>query len=143
MNKTLLLILSVSVIGTIIGFLAYRSLDNQDIVRIGSIQDGQSYISTTTRAWNGTELTQFTVLKERAGTLGSVVITGTGGQFTLYDATTTNVNLRTNNTPTSTLPIVSITASLAAGTYTFDKEFASGLLFEELGSVATATITWR
>lgn len=107
---------------------------------LGSVTQGNEYFSTTTRnAVTGAELTNLKVLKVGAGSLGSVVITGAGtGIMNFYDATSTVTNAEWATTSLAVFP-----GSTAAGTYTFDVAFSRGLLFEEIGSVATSTITWR
>ncbi len=77
-------------------------------------------------------------------TLGSVVITGAAaGVINIYDATTSNVNLRTGNVPTSTILKATFPASAAAGTYTFDTTVTNGLYVSILGTMPTTTITYR
>ena len=106
---------------------------------LGSVTQGNEYFSTTTRNHLGTELTNLKVLKTNSGSFGSVIITGAGtGVMNFYDATST-----VTNTEWATTTLASFPASTAAGTYTFDVVFSKGLLFEEVGSVATSTITWR
>lgn len=108
---------------------------------LGSISDGQSYNSTTTKAFSWTNLP---VLKTGSGTLGSVVLTGVAaGNITLYDATTSNVSLRTGQKATSTIYLGSVPNSAAAGTYTFDTTFNDGLLVDVQATTPTSTITWR
>ena len=105
--------------------------------QLGSVQRSGEYqpkalISTTAT----------TLLQTGASTLGSVVITGANtGVVEFLDATTTNVGLRVGTT--STLRKVSIPASTAAGTYTFDIVFVNGLLMDILGLAPTSTVTWR
>jgi hypothetical protein len=114
-------------------------LNNQ--MTFGSVAVGGEYQSTTTKPYNGSSLTNLTVLKSESGTMGSVIITGAGaGVMTLYDATTTNSSLRTK---AATTTLVSIPASAAAGTYTFDIQFYQGLIVELSGTVPTSTISWR
>lgn len=108
---------------------------------IGSVVEGQEYQATTTRAFDGTALTNLTVLKNRAGSLARVTITGAGaGQMVFYDATTTDATARTN---TATTTIANFPASAAAGTYDFDAVFNYGLIYEVIGDTATSSIMWR
>lgn len=113
----------------------------------GSTIQGQEYMATTTAAnvLYGNTITGSQLLKSGYGSLGSVVITGANtGVFNFYDATTTNVSLRTGNKATSTILIASIPASMAAGTYTFDAQYGQGLYLDVLqGSMPTSTITFR
>ena len=112
---------------------------------LGSVSVGNEYNATTTRSFNNTALPSPTLIKTGSGTLGSVIVTGAAtGEWRLYDATTTNVSLRTGQAATSTLTFISFPASLAAGTYTFDMNFNTGLLYDFVGGVAgTSTITFR
>lgn len=86
------------------------------------------------------------VLKNGPGVLGSVNIWNeTIGQLILVDATTTNINLRTGNYPTTTVMNITIPASLAEGSYPFNTTFNYGLIAVCTGSsnVASSTITWQ
>ena len=107
----------------------------------GSVTVGNEYTGTTlipTSAVGG-------VLADYQAVLGSVIMYGgAGGGLTIYNATTTNVNLRTGKTATSSLEkVAAFQASQAAGTYTFDVTGAVGLIYEFAGAVATSTITYR
>ena len=99
------------------------------------------YYSTTTREVTGAILTNLSRIKNGSGVFGSIVVTGANtGMINIYDATTTNKNLRTK---TATTTLVSIPASMAAGTYTFDIIFNNGLIYEYSGLAPTSTITWK
>ena len=106
----------------------------------GSTIIGGEYQSTTTRRMpTGTGITNLTVLKSEAGTLGSIIITGANtGVLTLYDGTSTVTNTLWPTTTLATFP-----ASTAAGTYTIDAVARKGIIIEYSGTVATATITYR
>jgi len=84
------------------------------------------------------------LLKTRFGILGSVVITGVGtGDLTLYNATTTNANLRAI-AATSSLPVIaSFPTSTAVGNYDFDVAFNDGLLAVFSGVIGTSTLTFN
>ena len=84
------------------------------------------------------------LLKTRFGILGSVVITGVGtGDLTLYNATTTNANLRAT-AATSSLPVIaSFPANTAVGNYDFDVAFNDGLLAVFSGAIGTSTLTFN
>lgn len=101
----------------------------------GSVETGQEYNATTTSA-GGTYATVSgdKLLKTGSGALGSVVITGANtGVLNFYNGTTTSGYL-----------IASIPASAAAGTYTFDATFTTGLFVDLVsGSMPTTTITYR
>jgi len=136
--KTLVICLSILVI--VLGATIFIS-PARDVV-LSSVQQGSEYHATSTKNAVGTSIPNFTVLQTGASTLGHVVITGANtGIINIYDATTTNVNLRVG--ATSTLQVVNIPASTATGTYQFDSTFYNGILIEHSGSVPTTTITWR
>lgn len=111
--------------------------------RVEGNVDNQSsgYYSTTTPV----NTTGLTTLKAGYGMLGSIIITGgpQTGNFYLYDATTSDVNKRTNNTATTTIILANIPAGSASTTYTYDTTFNYGLLFVPSGTLATSTITWK
>lgn len=112
----------------------------------GSVTQGNEYVATSTAdstiygAFTGDQL-----LKTGHGSLGSVVITGANtGIVNFYNATTSSVLDRTGNKATSSILMVSMPASLVAGTYTFDVAFTDGLLVElESGLMPTTTVTFR
>lgn len=113
----------------------------------GSIIQGFEYNSTSTAANSlyGAQTASEVLLKTGAGSLAQVTITGANtGVLNFYNATTSNVNLRTGNTPTSTILIASFPASAAAETYIFDAQFTTGLIYVlEDGNLPTTTIMWR
>ena len=113
----------------------------------GSIRIGDEYTATSTASntMYGATITGDRLIKTGTGELGSVVITGAGtGIWNLYNATTSNVLARTGQPATSTILIASFPASAAAGTYTFDVTYTTGLLVElESGVISTSTITYR
>jgi len=119
---------------------------DKEVNPTGSVSQANEYMATSTAA-NAVygALTTDKLLKTGQGALGSVVITGANtGIMNFYNATTSNVLARTNNIATSTILMASIPASAAAGTYTFDVAFTTGLLLElESGNMATATVTFR
>lgn len=116
-----------------------RSLLGGQPQELGSVQRGGEYHGKTLTPSSDAGA----VITDSQGTFGSVIMTGgTGGALTLYNATTTNANLRAN--ATSTLEkIASFTADQTVGTYTFDVQFNTGLVYEWDGTVASSTITWR
>lgn len=118
----------------------------EGLLSLGSIETGQEYQATSTAesAVYGAEAGSPIVIKTRAGSLGSVVITGAAsGIVHFYDATTTDASARTVSATTSLL-IATLPASLAAGTYTFDVVFTDGLILDlESGTMPTSTITYR
>lgn len=85
------------------------------------------------------------IVKTTPGALGSVIITVTGtAPLTIYNATTTNVNLRA--LATSSLEVLaSFRASPTVGTYTYDSVATQGILvvFDSTGTIASTTVTFR
>ena len=143
-NLTLVLIsFTIAVVGVLAGLaiITYNTLP-----AFGSVSVTDEYIATST-ATNSVygAFTTGRLIKPGQGTLGSVVITGANtGIVNFYNATTSNVLKRTNNTPTSTILMASIPASAAAGTYTIDGLYTDGLLVVlESGNMPTTTITYR
>ena len=112
----------------------------------GSARPGDEYTATSTgNSMFGSTISGDTLIKTGYGALGSVIITGANtGVFSIYDATTTDVNLRTGQKATSTILLASFPASVAAGTYTFDVTYTYGLYIDyNAGVAATSTITYR
>lgn len=116
---------------------------NQTKTVDASVAFGNDYQATTTDATWTTAIPK--VLDASNGSLGSVVITTVGtGSLTLYDATTTNINLRTGNTATSTITLANFAITTSLGTYTFDRSFFNGLIVVWTGTNnASTTITYR
>ena len=112
-----------------------------------SVSVSNEYIATSTAANTlyGATITSTKLIKTGTGTFGSFVITGANtGIINFYDATTTNVSLRTNNVATSSILLASFPASTAAGTYTFDAALNNGLLIDlPSGNMATGTVMYR
>lgn len=110
----------------------------------GSVTRASEYQATTTKkaVTGAAGVTSLTVLSTGPCTLGSVIITGANtGIVNFYDATST-----VTNTEWATTTIATIPASAAAGTYTFDAQCYKGLMYELVGTAATAptsTITYR
>lgn len=113
---------------------------------LGSVSVTDEYMATSTAA--NTVYGGFTtgrVIRTGQGTLGSFVITGANtGIVNFYNATTSNVNLRTGQKASSTILIASFPASAAANTYTIDALYTDGLLMVlEAGIMPTSTVTYR
>lgn len=111
---------------------------------VGSVETNSEYHATTT--YSGQPTLQY--LDSGVGTLGSLVITKAGAAATLnylYDATTTNANLRTSNMSTTSIILAAWPGNLAAGTYTFDQIFYNGLLLELApgSGIGSTTITFK
>lgn len=106
-----------------------------------SVNYGHEYQGTTTSTGRFPTLA---TIKTGSGSLGSVIITGAAtGIVHIYDATTTNVSLRTGNKATSTIYLASFPTSAATGTYTFDRNVFDGIIVETIGTMPTTTITFR
>lgn len=121
------------------GFVS-RSAPQNQLQTFGSVAIGNEYHSTSTSFLS----TPISLIATGNGALGSIIITGSNtGVTNIYDATTTNINLRTGQAATSSILIASLPASLAVGTYTFDVLYFNGLLFDRTGTVPTSTITYR
>jgi len=118
-----------------------------DVISVGSVAQYNDYMATSTAANSvyGAGITDDQLVKTGFGALGSVVVTGANtGVVNFYNATTSDITLRTNQTPTTTILIASMPASIAVGTYVFDATFTDGLLIElETGIMPTTTITYR
>jgi hypothetical protein len=117
---------------------------------LGSVSVGNAYLATSTRNFNGAALTNLTRLKGSGnecvgGELSRVTITGANtGIIYFWDATTTNVNLRSSSQASSTIFIGSIPASAAANSYDFDADLKCGLIYElTTGLAPTSTIMYR
>ena len=129
---------------TVIGSALFLSTKIDAPNPFGSVSVSNEYIATSTsEGLNGIGTADVTVLRASAGTLGSVVISGAAaGQIILYDATTTDNQLRAS-VATSSIILADLPASTVAGTYTYDVQFTNGLLFEIIGIQPTSTITYR
>lgn len=110
----------------------------------GSVEVGHDYVATSTRNFNGTALTNITRL-DCSQALARVTITGANtGIVRLWDATTTNANLRDAGQSSSTLQKFDIPASAVAGVYDFDAQLKYGLIYELVsGNAPTSTIACR
>ena len=118
-----------------------------DSKALGSVTVGNEYQSTTTPLAGDLDLrgaNDIVTLKVGTGTLGQVVVTTSNVvAFQLYDATTSNVNLRMDQAATGTLLLADFPKFTATSTYTFDLTFKRGLLLVGSSTMATSTIMWR
>ncbi len=115
---------------------------HQSSVTFGAVARGSDYQATSTNGNPGSPVDA--VLQSVPGTLGSVIITGANtGVIQIFDATTSNVALRTGQTASSTLLLAYIPASTAAGTYAFDRNVYNGIYLNVTGLAPTTTITYR
>lgn len=127
----------------LIALFAILSIWLSPSVVSGSVSVSSEYYSTTTTATGNPTIR---LIKSGPGTLGSVVITGAQvGTIDIYNATTTDVNQRTNQAPTSTILLAQFPASAPAGTYTFDVVATNGIMLvtSAAPTVPTSTITYR
>lgn len=84
------------------------------------------------------------ILRIGAGVLGRVTITNSPqSAFILYNATTTNANLRTITATSSLKVLASFPASATVGTYDFDAAFSQGLIFVPEGLIGSTTILYK
>lgn len=112
-----------------------------DKTSVGGVSKASEYHATTTSPGR---FPSAYLLSTGVGTLGSVIITGpAAGSISLYDATTSNVNLRTGQKATSSLLIADFPMNTATSTYVFDSIFIDGLYIQTNGTMPTSTITWR
>ncbi len=131
-------------VGIILGILLIAGwISQQTRVSVGSVTPGGGYIGTTTQSTAGLTQTENSILTT-GGMLGSVVITGvTTGTISIYDATTSDITKRTGGLASSSILLAAFPASATAGTYTFDRNFYTGLYVSITGIVPTTTITYR
>lgn len=146
MNKlnTILLV----IVAVVVAILAFSPIKPN--VTVGSIGMGNEYKATTTSptAYSFTAgIRSLTPSGETTqGTLGSLIVAGAGsagGHIEIFDATTTNPNLRARNMASSTQLIASLPVNASAGTYTYDVYYKYGLQVVVTGTVGTTTITYR
>jgi hypothetical protein len=136
--KNVYLILLVIIV--LVGGLYFYNKGQKEPLSLGSF--GPDPYNATTTVENYPDLK---VLKTGWGTLGSVIITEAGGEFILYNATTTDIAAGNDQrSSTSSLLMARFPASAAAGTYTIDAVFTDGLLIDFVsGTIPTTTITWK
>lgn len=142
MNKVILS--SIVLLGVILGGITIATSKNGH--SFGSVTTGSDYQATSTRNYDGTSLSNFTVVKKGFGALKGVTITGANtGIVRLWDATTTDaISGRAASLASSSILIATIPASAAANDYGYDVTFNYGLLYELVGGLApTSTIIYR
>lgn len=141
MKSTITIVPAVLIAGAIALLALVFLFTQQPSTALGSVSRASEYQGTTTS--QGFFNPEISVVSGN-GTLGQVTITGAAaGLISIYDATTSNVNLRTGNKATSTILIASFPASAAVGTYTFDRVFFDGMYVSITGTIPTSTITYR
>lgn len=116
----------------------------------GSVQVGSQYQSTSTPAVaDRTNLCPARVgmASSTTGVLGSINITTSGaGTIAIYDATTTDNNLRVAAATSSLVLVDFPNASPTVGSYNLDVEFTRGLLVDYTTTgigVSSSTISYR
>jgi len=144
MTRTLqFVVLSIAIFITALSFVMFQG--GFDVK--GSVEETNEYMATSTAASTiyGATITGDTLIRTGTGSLAQITITGAAsGIFNIYNATTTNVDLRTGNKATSTILIVSFPSSVATGTYTFDAQYTDGLYLDLVsGNMPTSTILYR
>lgn len=116
------------------GTIGYQAnqLNNQE--NLGSVNITGEYHSTTNTGG---------AVKTSAGTLGSVIVSGTGsGNVDIVNATTTDGTLRAT-AATSSLIVASVDLG-TVGTFTYDIILTDGVVIDyDAGTTGTTTVTWR
>lgn len=113
---------------------------NKAEISLGGVPVTAEYTGVTL----GNNSAQGGIITNYPSTLGSVVMTGDGaGTLKIYNATTTNADIRTITATTSLPLLASFPASVDDGTYIFDIWATIGIIYEYVGVVGTTTITYR
>lgn len=113
-----------------------------------SQSQGNDYLATSTAVspvFGASNLTSG-VMKTGQGALANVTVTGATaiGGINFYDATTTDITKRATGQSTSTILIATIAPAALGGTYVFDIEYTTGLMYDvPSGSVPSTTISYR
>lgn len=136
------------IIGVLLAIVAL--LGGGAAMNLGSVSVGDQYQSTTTPAVaTGTNLCPARVgmASSTTGVLGAVNVLASGaGVLVIYDATTTNANLRSADQATTSIRMATFAASPTAGSYHFDIGFKRGLLVDYTTTgtgVSSTTISYR
>lgn len=136
-NLKKIVIIGGIIIIALLAFIAFKP-EKKEEATLGSVQIGNEYQKTFIKASDADSK----VISTRRGALGSVIINADGAaKINLYDATTTNANLRAG--ATSTLPLLASLEESITGVYTFDAFTKNGLVVAFNGTKGTTTITWR
>lgn len=109
---------------------------------LSGVNVGSECLATTTDQLGGT----LPLLNAKAATLCSVIITKAGtATLDIYNATTTNVNLRTGQIATSSLlRLATFPASPTVGAYPYEVRANTGIIAVwGTGSVSSTTISTR
>jgi hypothetical protein len=109
---------------------------------LGSVTQGNEYRYQSYGVANSSGTA--TVLKGSAGSLGSVILTGTtASPLVIYQATTTDATKRATAATTSLTSIIAIPTGTTKDVFTFDISVPVGLMAVWGGVVSTSTITYR
>lgn len=133
MSKIEKVILSLAIVLSVISFVSIFPLRSE--TRLGSVDNGGTYAYKNIIAGNASTTSAISV-KGGTGVLGSVVVLKTSATaLAIYDGSATT----TGATLIATLP-----ASIAAGTYTFDLNVATGLVLAgSVGFTGDYVLTYR
>ena len=138
-------ILAVSVLIAVVGI--FSIIWQQPWKAYGNVPESDACNATTTGAATYSLSATTTTLKRGSGVLCSAIVTGGGavntGSIGFYNATTSNINLRTGNIASSTLFLGSIPVSATSSTYAFNVNFSTGLVVVIESVPATSTISWK
>src|SRR3990167_1082114 len=139
------IVLSVALLLAVIGVLGI--VWQQPWKAGASVAVGNQYQSTTTPdVADRTNLcpARLGMASSTTGTLSSVHITGYGaGELMLLDATTSDVNRRTDNIATSSIRLINFPITATSSWPDIDVEFKRGLFVDYTTGVGTSTITYR
>lgn len=137
------------IIGILLAIVALLGGNYALDTKLGSVEVGSQYLATTTpQVGDLANLCQRpTGFAQRStGVLGNVnILNANTSAFTIYDATTSSVLLRTGQLATSTIILAEFPASPTEGTYAFDVETKYGILvdYAAAATVSTSTISYR
>jgi hypothetical protein len=129
----------------IITALFFSSYQEARVAQGATIQGNDYQATSTGAASTYGAFTGSRLIKTGYGSFGNVVVTGANtGIVNFYDATTTDITLRTGNKSTSSILITTLPASMAANDYIFDVALSNGLYLELVsGIMPTTTVTYR
>ena len=150
-------IITIAVVAVLfITFSIFAIVSQRPAQSLGSVEVGSQYLSTTTPAVADlANICPFPLAaaggakyaSSTTGVLGNVnILRSGGGILAIYDATTTNVALRSADQSTSTITLAYFGESPTAGTYQFDIGFKRGLLIDYSSAgagISSTTISYR
>lgn len=116
----------------------------------GSFSTSTYYASVSSQAQGGCVLlkgvTDASIGTGRvSGVLENLIVYGgpKGGTIQLFNATSSNINNRFGNQPTTTILLAEFPAGIATSTYQMNVSFGTGLLMCVSGTPSTSTVTWK